>query len=101
MSSSPDPSWDVAEGSGSSEDDEVGNGFIAIDNVGDELNMREHIGDPGSMFTPCDICGALKLNPILDPVRSPGELTLKSLCCQMERLMLVMRVSLPQQQRKF
>ena len=82
MSSSPDPSWDVAEGSGSSEDDEVGNGFIAMDNLGNELNIREHIGDPGSMFTPCDICGALKLNPILDPVRSPGELTLKSLCCQ-------------------
>ena len=33
MSSSPDPSWDFAEGSGSTEDDETGNGFIAMDNL--------------------------------------------------------------------
>ena len=64
VSSSPDPSWDVAEGSEASEDDEIGDGFIAMGNLENELDIRERIGDPGSMFTPCDICGALKLNPI-------------------------------------
>ena len=33
------------------------------------------------MFTPCPKCGALKLKPLLLPIRSPGELILKSLCC--------------------
>ena len=66
------------------EDDEDDNDFVALENLENELYIenRENVGDSGSMFTPCDICGALKLNPILNPVRSPGKLSLKSLCCQ-------------------
>ena len=66
------------------EDDEDDNDFVALENLGNELYIenRENVGDSGSMLTSCDICGALKLNPILNHVRSPGELSLKSLCCQ-------------------
>ena len=66
------------------EDDEDDNDFVALENLENELyiEIREEVGESGNMFTPCDICGALKLNPILNPVCSPGELSLKSLCCQ-------------------
>ena len=33
------------------------------------------------MFTPCPKCGALKLKPLLLPIRLPREVSLKSLCC--------------------
>ena len=84
LSSHSDPSWVDAEGFQDLEDENIGAGFIAIENLEDELNddIREEVGDPGDMFTPCSYCGALKLNPILYPVRSPGELSLKSMCCQ-------------------
>ena len=84
LSSHSDPSWVDAEGFQDLEEENIGAGFIAIENLEDELNddIREEVGDPGDMFTPCSYCGALKLKPILYPVRSPGELSLKSMCCQ-------------------
>ena len=82
--SSSDPSWHESEGSESLGDDEDDNDFVPVENLENELYIetRDNVGDSGSMFSPCNICGALKLNPILKPVRSPGELSLKSLCCQ-------------------
>ena len=81
--SSPNPSWHKSEGSESLEDDEDDNDFVPLENLENELYIetRDNVGDSGSMFTR-NMCGTLKLNPILNPVRSPGELSLKSLCCQ-------------------
>ena len=53
--------------------------------VDTEIYPRNCVGDPGEMFTPCPKCGALKLKPLLLPIRSPGELFLKSYVVVTER----------------
>ena len=66
------------------EDDQDDDAFVAIDNLDNELYIgnRDHVDNSGIMFTPCDICRALKLNPISNPVPLPEELSIKSPYCQ-------------------
>ena len=73
-SSEPGSSGSLGSEIGSSEsEEEIGN------NIDSEIYSRNCVGDPGEIFTPCPKCGALKLKPLLLPICSTGELSLKSL----------------------
>ena len=72
----PGSSGNSGSETGSSESEEdIGN------KVDSEIYPRNCVGNPGEMFTLCPNSGALKLKPLLLPIRSPGELSLKSLYC--------------------
>ena len=82
----PDPS---EPGSSGSSDSESGSGESEEkmgNKVDSEIYPRNCVGDPGEIFAPCPKCGALKLKPLLLPICSPGEISLKSLCCSDGRI---------------
>ena len=82
--SSSDSSWHTSDSSDQTYSSDSGFSALEFDEPDSEMSdciYRDAVGDPGDMFEPCEDCGALKLKPILHPIRSPGEISLKSLCC--------------------
>ena len=81
--SSSDSSWGPSDSSHQSYSSDSGFSGSDSDHIDDGISdvIRENVGDPGDMFEACVFCGTLKLKPILYPVPSPGEISLKSLCC--------------------
>ena len=79
-----DSSWHTSDSSDQTYSSDSGFSALEFDEPDSEMSdciYRDAVGDPGDMFEPCEDCGALKLKPILHPIRSPGEISLKSLCC--------------------